>query len=99
MLLPMIAESYGLIYLEAMACGVPILNSDRDFARWICRDLAFYFDPFDSASIVDAVDLLRNNMPPDYSQKAKQRLESFPTDWDEVAHSLVEVLHRSAGGY
>jgi len=46
--LPTLAESFGLIYLESMACGRPILTSDRDFARWMCGDLAFYFDPHGS---------------------------------------------------
>jgi glycosyltransferase involved in cell wall biosynthesis len=94
--LPTLAESYGLVYLEALACGVPILTSDRDFARWMCQNLAQYFDPLDASSIVDAIkncpNLKERN---DYSSRAVERLLDFPKDWDEVARSFVGILEQS----
>src|SRR3990170_1999628 len=52
--LPTFLESLVLPYLEAMATGTPMLTSDRDFARWMCEDLAYYFEPTDTASVADA---------------------------------------------
>ena len=41
--LPTLAESYGLVYLEAMACRTRIITSDRDFARWMSTTLRNVF--------------------------------------------------------
>jgi len=59
---PTLVETFGLIYLEAMAAGKPILTSDRDFSRYVCGDLALYFDPHDPVSIVDAIEHLMTNL-------------------------------------
>ena len=54
--MPTLVESFGLIYLEALMFRLPILTSDRDFAHWMCRDLALYFDPMDPVSIVNTIE-------------------------------------------
>ncbi|WP_160111784.1 MULTISPECIES: glycosyltransferase family 4 protein [Paraburkholderia] len=44
-------ESYSNNYMEAWKANVPLLVSDRDFAREICGDSAFYCEPHDVAQI------------------------------------------------
>lgn len=43
--LPTLLEVFSATYLEAMSMGVPIVTSDRMFARDICHDAAVYVDP------------------------------------------------------
>ena len=97
--LPTLVESYGLAYLEAMMCGLPILTSDRDFARWMCRDLAMYFDPDDPSSVVDTIELFTEKQK-DFGciQRFRDRLNEFPKDWDVVAKAFASVLESSASG-
>ncbi|MDQ3222880.1 MAG: glycosyltransferase, partial [Gemmatimonadota bacterium] len=91
--LPTLVESYGLIYLEAMACGRPILTSDRDFARWMCRDVAGYFDPLSERSIVDAIVGLPTLVAEtDIRARGTARLRELPLDWQRVGVRFAEVL-------
>lgn len=93
LLLPTLVESYGLIYLEAMACGRPILTSDRDFARWMCGDTALYFDPMDAGSIVQAIAALPEfARQPGLPALSRARLLQFPPDWRAVAERFAHAL-------
>ena len=93
--MPTLVESFGLIYLEALAHGCPILTSDRDFARWMCSNLALYFDPTDPVSIADTVErFINEGAPAQYTERATQRLADFPASWEPVARQYVEILRR-----
>ncbi len=97
--LPTLLESFGRIYLEAMLFGLPILTSDRDFARDRCGDAALYFDPLDADSVAKSMarlmeeDALRRELVSNAAPLVKQA----PT-WDEIASQFVAVLERAANG-
>ena len=91
--LPTLVESYGLIYVEAMAWGLPILTSDRDFARWMCGDAARYFDPQDPAAIADAIAALPEFMrSADVAARGAARLRELPQDWSDVGRRFIDVV-------
>jgi glycosyltransferase involved in cell wall biosynthesis len=91
--LPTVIESYGLVYLEAMSLGLPILTSDRDFAHHMCRSFAHYFDPFDARSIADCIErFCAWEKPANYTGHAQQQLLRFPPDWDAVGQMFLDVL-------
>ena len=50
--LPTLLESFSGNYIEALYFEKLIFTSDRDFAKEVCGDCAFYFDPFDVRSII-----------------------------------------------
>lgn len=50
--LPTLIESFSANYPEAMIMKKPIMTSDLLFARSICGNSAFYFDPMNSQDIV-----------------------------------------------
>lgn len=95
--LPTLVESYGLIYLEAMTAGLPILTSDRDFAREMCGELALYFDPLDAGSIVDAIERLgRVAADRCLRERLVARSRQFPQHWRQVAATFIQALREVA---
>jgi glycosyltransferase involved in cell wall biosynthesis len=48
-------ESFSNNYMEAWRARVPLIVSDRDFAREICKDSAAYAEPHDPRSVADAI--------------------------------------------
>jgi glycosyltransferase involved in cell wall biosynthesis len=99
--LPTLLETFGNIYLEAMLLGLPILTSDRDFAHWICKDLALFFDPLSAPSIVDSI----KNLPTwlahfsEYQGAVQIHLSNFPKDNRECAEKIAFVLYKVMGRY
>lgn len=53
---PSLLESYGFPLVEAMTIGIPILVSNLPYAKSICRDSAFYFDPYDCESALFSIE-------------------------------------------
>lgn len=55
--MPSRGEGFGFVFLEAMACGVPVVASSADGGREAVRngELGLLVDPADPAAIVDAI--------------------------------------------
>ncbi|ELK8588958.1 glycosyltransferase [Vibrio vulnificus] len=54
-ILPSLIESFSSMHIEAMIAGKTIFSSDRDFARTVCGESAYYFDPLDAEDIYRVV--------------------------------------------
>ena len=55
LIMPSLAEGFGVPIIEAFAANVPVLCSDIAVFREVAGDLAIYFDPLSAASMRDAV--------------------------------------------
>jgi glycosyltransferase involved in cell wall biosynthesis/ubiquinone/menaquinone biosynthesis C-methylase UbiE len=96
-ILPTLLESFGRPYDEAMHFGLPILTSDRDFARERCQDAATYFDPMDAKSVARAMASVMEDsaLRARLVENGRHLLAETPT-WDEIAGRFVELLERTA---
>ncbi|MEE8494258.1 MAG: glycosyltransferase family 1 protein [Nitrospirales bacterium] len=54
-ILPSLEEGFGLPAVEAMACGAPVVASNRAAIPEVVESAAILFDPEDSAAIADAM--------------------------------------------
>ncbi len=54
-ILPSLEEGFGLPAVEAMACGAPVVASNRAAIPEVVESAAILFDPEDPASITDAM--------------------------------------------
>lgn len=99
LLMPTLLESFSGTYLEAMHFGTPILTSDLDFAREICAGAARYFNPWDLASIRDAILGFRES--PEERAMLKdagtKRLSEVQKTWTEIVSDIlcsIEAIHK-----
>ncbi len=95
LLMPTLLESFGITYIEAMHFKLPILTSERDFARAVCQDSAFYFDPLDSADILHTIQNAFSGTGTLEVKTAQYALllDGFPSS-DAVAKKYVEEMIR-----
>ncbi len=97
LLLPTILESFSGTYVDSMYWERPVFTSDRDFARDICGDVAWYFDPHDPDDVLSVLGAAFDD-PAEMERRIAQgrkRCEGFPT-WPEVTGRYVELLESTA---
>lgn len=89
-------ESFGIVLLEAMAAGVPIVASDIPGFRTVMRDgrQGRFVAPGDAAALADAVLTLLSNNKLRQAMSVEGRRRAGEYDWPEVADRL-EKLYRS----
>lgn len=86
---PSLMEGYGLVGLEALMLGTPVVASNIEVYREVYGDSVLYFEPQNENHLVSKI------------KKAvavgRRKQLKFDRTWDEVASDIAEVIHaRSA---
>lgn len=96
LVLPSYYESFGLPIVEAMACGAPVITSNRAAMPEIAGNAALLVDPSSTPSLADALLRLANDETcyADLHDKALRNAQRF--SWSHCAAQHV-VVYREAG--
>jgi len=96
--MPSYSEGFGLPAIEAMACGAPVLSSDRGSLPEVVGDAGIYFDPFDVESISNAlVEMVENSdLRSRLSAVAEERAKEFT--WERAARLTLTHLEGMCRG-
>jgi glycosyltransferase involved in cell wall biosynthesis len=84
-------EGFGLPALEAMACGAPVLVSDRGSLPEVTGDAAIMIDPRDTRAIAVG---LRSLLDPTernrWRERGRRRAARFT--WQQTGRDTLEIL-------
>lgn len=93
---PSLMEGFGLTPLEAMGEGCLVMASDIPAFHEICKDAAFYFDPFDTRAIAEALAQVEQGIVDGMLHKkraGKERIQAF--SWKKMAEETVAAYEDS----
>ena len=84
-------EGFGLPLLEAMACGAPVITSDRSSLPEVAGDAALQVDPLDIEAIARAIERLErdNALRADLVRRGRERVKQFT--WRGTAEQLKAI--------
>ena len=84
------AESFGIVLLEAMASGLPVVTTDDPIRREIVGDAGLFVDPTNTQAFASA---LNQSLMIDWGDKPRQQASKF--SWDSIAlkyHQLCQKI-------
>lgn len=93
---PSLHEGFGLPILEAMACGTPVIGSDRSSIPEVIGQPSALFDPCSVESIGSKMrEALENeSFRAELTRHASRQAHSF--SWDRTARRALDALERLA---
>lgn len=80
-------ESFGIVLVEAMATGLPVVATDDPIRREIVGDAGFFVDPTNTDEYAKAIEKALNT---DWGSKARKQAEKF--SWDIITKKYEELF-------
>jgi glycosyltransferase involved in cell wall biosynthesis len=92
---PSLYEGFGLPVLEAMACGCPVITSDRSSLPEIAGDAAVLIDPEDTTGLALAIKSLIEDraLAKDMQRRGLERAAEF--SWERCAQQTLGVYREA----
>ncbi len=89
---PSLYEGFGLPPIEAMACGCPVICSNRASLPEVCGDAAIYFDPTDVGDLKNILQevLEDDNIRQEMRIRGGKRSELYT--WKNAAEQLLNII-------
>jgi len=89
--IPSFYEGFGLVGLEAMACGTPVIASNTAGSPEILGNASLYFEPKNPAAIADTITQVLTNpeLQSDLKLKGFQQIKKY--SWQECAAKTLKI--------
>jgi glycosyltransferase involved in cell wall biosynthesis len=84
------SEAFGLVYLEAMACNIPVVAPDDVNRRTIIGNGGLYCNPQDIRTYIET---LKKALHTDFKDKPKIQAEKF--SWEHTVSEYEKILNSS----
>lgn len=94
---PSFSEGFGLTPLEAMACGTPVICSNRASLPEVVGDAGMLFDPADGTALGELIIALLGNegLRKELSAKGLKRAQLF--SWEKTASGILDSCKKAFG--
>ena len=95
---PSYLEGFGLPAVEAMACGAPVVASDRGSLPEVLAGAGELFDPDDTSALVACLRRVLGDA--DYREELRSRglKRAAGFSWERSARCAVDLLHEAGAG-
>lgn len=94
--MPSLYEGFGLPVLEAMACGAPVVSSDRASLPEVVGDAGILFEPTSAESLARAVQSVLSNPSLRSTLVAKGHARAGEYTWGRAATRVSDILYEAA---
>ena len=96
-IMPSGKESFGLAALEAMACGAPVVASNRSSLPEVLSDAGRYFDPENAVDMAEKIAEILDDEALREQMKLSSRERSRDFSWKKAAGDSIKIFVQALG--